>query len=179
MFRAQENPGSLDGEKGELHFAAGPGGSLELPLGRFLAIALDLEGWWTFREYATSVPAPPLGTVDDYMTLDTKAAFVGARLAVNLAKGTRIYGAGAIGYFMSKIEATGTLMGTPVIVEAESESSAGFQVGGGLELDLKHWVLSLDYRYWVNRNSFPSFGATDVGLGGHVIAVGLGYSLGR
>ena len=131
MFHAQDNPGSLDGEKGELHFAAGSGGSLEVPFGRFLAIALDLEGWWTSREYAASVPAPPLGTVDDYMTLDTKAVFVGARVAAILGRRTRIYGAGAIGYFMSKIEATGTLMGIPVIVEEESESSAGFQVGGG------------------------------------------------
>jgi len=179
LFGAQDNPGSLDGQKSELHFIAGTSGSWEFPFGKLLAIGLDLEGWWTFREYATTIPAPPLGTVDDYMMLDTKAAFIGARVAAILGSGIRIYCAGAIGYFMSKIEATGTLMGIPVLVKEESKASSGYQVGGGLELGPKNWVLSLDYRYWVNRNSFPGFGAADVGLGGHILSVGLGYSIGR
>jgi opacity protein-like surface antigen len=169
-FDGEENPGKLENE--DRSFTLGFGASFKLPKRKYLSF--DLEFWWTERDYDTTIPAPLFSTISDSMTLQTIALLFGIRGFYPSNGRFRIYGTGGIGIYKSELSVWGSTLGLPGTIEDE-HLSLGLHAGAGLELDVgDDWFLGADYRHWVVKGNFSTFGADNVDIGGNYIGISLG-----
>ncbi|HEB02646.1 MAG TPA: hypothetical protein ENI12_05360 [Nitrospirae bacterium] len=172
-FDAEENPGKLYNERHRGTWGAG----LSFKLPKTEHFSFDVEFWETSRKYDNTAITCcfPLGTIDDHITLNTSALLFGVRAIYPLGSRFRIYGAGGVGQYKSKLILEGTMSGTRGTLVEEANSSAGHYFGGGLETFVSYNVaIGVNYRRWVVEGSFDKFGLNNVDIGGEYTGISIG-----
>lgn len=171
------NAGTFDrNNNSELsHEGGGPAFGLEVGIMPEEVISYRLELMTVSTRYDTNIPPPAWGMIDSRMTLDTNALLFGVRASYPPRRPYRFHATAGIGYFNSKLTATGSTFGFPGEV-SDDDSSLGFHAGAGFEVNLGNWVVGVDFRRWfVGTTSFPTFNVTSADIGGDY----LGFSVGR
>ncbi len=133
-----------------------------------------LEFMAASRTYDTTVRSTGFSTVSSRMTLDTNAFLFGVRCSYPPRKSYRFYATAGIGYFSSKLSTNSSLFGIPGEV-SDTDSTFGYDAGGGVEYDQSNWVLGVNYRRWFVTASFPTFGISGADIGGDYLGLSVGW----
>lgn len=153
----------------------GPAFGIELGIVPEKIISYRVDFMSAFTRYDANVASSSLGTIDSRMDLNTEAIICGVRISYPPERVVRFHATAGIGYFRSELTATGSLLGIPGEVNNNS-SSLGFDAGAGLELNLGHWLIGLDYRRWfMGTAGFPAFEVSSADIGGNYLGFGIGW----
>lgn len=136
-------------------------------------LALDVEYFFSNRDYDTQLPPLPFSVMSNDTSLETNALLIGGR-GIYPADGLiRAYAVGGLGLFKTTIETFGSTFGLPGKM-TQDDTDLNIYYGAGIELRNRKWVLSFDYRHFNLSASFSDFQVQDADIGGDILVIGLG-----
>lgn len=161
-FSGENNPGKLNNQSSE-YFAFGGFGWRPHP-----NFVLEAELPFFGQRYDTpaNIVAPPAGTVDGRVTINTFGLALGGRFIVPLGRVELSVGGGG-GVYRSRFRATGTSFGLPAELTRD-DNGTGAHVKAGLDFYLTRNVsLGVEYRRLWLESDFGSVSRGSVDLGGN------------
>lgn len=167
-FEPTANSGTLSGNEDGI--AIGLGVSIDTPIWKYLAV--DLEIFGSHIAYDTHLPLPLLPDYKDRMYIETVSYLFGLRLHT-ATKPIRFYGSAGTGLYQNAVYVYAQPWSTQRKLR-EHDPTAGLYIGGGVELIIKNFIISTDYRHFKHKGDFPQFDLFNVNLGGEFIGTSIG-----
>lgn len=159
-FSGENNPGKLNNQSSD-YFAFGGFGWQPHP-----NFVLEVEMPFFGQRYDTpaNIVAPPAGTVDGRVEVNTFGLSVGPKFVAPLGR-VELFVGGGYGVYRSRFRATGTSFGFPAELTRD-DTGGGGHVKAGLDFYLTRSIsLGLEYRrLWLEADfGSASRGAIDIG----------------
>jgi len=165
---APSNDPQLTGQENGYSIGAG----VAWPIKKHPNVSANLSFLGITRRIDTPVSAPVFGTISGTTDVTTISMLVGIKASWPTNENFRIGLNGGVGYFSTRLSATGTLLGIPGTYE-ERDNALGIYYGAGAQYTADNLTYGLEYRRIDLKGTFSDFGLKDLDIGGGAVLLTL------